>query len=136
MRLKKQHILLPAIGLLMAGSIFFSCTRDKGKITPACDTPAVISFSNDLIPLFHANCSISGCHTGANPTGNLNLDATAAYTNLMRRGSGYIDTINPNFSLLYSQMISASDPMPPTGLLNSCKTELVLKWIEQKAKNN
>jgi len=136
MRIKTNRSVLPAIAIVMAG-VLFNCTHDKGKITPAaCNTPAVVSFSQDLLPLFKQNCSISGCHTGGSPAGNLNLDASVAYTNLMRRGSGYIDTVNPGYSLLYAQMISTSNPMPPTGLLSSCQTSLVLTWIAQKAKNN
>jgi len=124
------------VALVIAGITFFSCKDDKGYIKPDCTLPETVSFSNDIIPVFDKYCNTSGCHTGSNPSGHLSLDATVAYANLMKHGSGYIDTINPNYSLLYSQMISTSKPMPPYGNLDKCKTSLIFKWIQQKAKNN
>ncbi len=129
-------IVISAVVLLPAGITFYGCSRDKGMIIPVCNTPATVSFSRDIIPLFEANCSKAGCHTGPAPAAYLNLDANVAYNKLMKRGSGYIDTVTPNFSLLYSQMISTSNPMPPAGRLDDCKTLLILKWISQKAKDN
>jgi hypothetical protein len=128
--------LLFAFCILITFTGFNNCTRDKGYIKPICNTPDVVSFDKDVNPLFQTYCSTSGCHTGSNPTGHLSLDAASSYTALMKSGSGYIDTIHPTFSLLYSQMISASTPMPPTGKLDDCKTGMILKWIQQKAKHN
>ncbi len=116
--------------------VFYSCKHDTGMIKPICTTPETISFSNNIIPLFIQNCSTSGCHSGSNAAAHLNLDAAVAYTSLTKSGSGYIDTISPSASLLYAQMVSASNPMPKTGRLDDCKTNLILKWIQQKAKNN
>jgi hypothetical protein len=101
-----------------------------------CNIPETVSFNNDLVPLFNQNCSISGCHSGNAPAGNLNLEPVVAYSQLMKKSAGYVDTIHPQYSILYSQMSSASTPMPPTGNLDQCKIDLVMKWIEQKAKNN
>ena len=68
--------------------------------------------------------------------GNLNLESAVSYGNLLDPQMGYVDTINPSSSLLYNSMNSTSNPMPPNGKLDKCKIELILKWIEQKAKNN
>ena len=132
----KCKIAVPIILIGLNGIAIFSCTAKKAELDPLCNMPQTVSFANDVLPIINANCSISGCHTGSSPTGNLDLDAAVAYTKLMKTGTGYIDTINPNFSLLYAQMISTSKPMPPTGKLDACKTGLILKWIQQKAKNN
>ena len=70
------------------------------------------------------------------PAGSFNLEPDRAYEELNDPGSGYLDTLQPHISLLYAQMISVSTPMPPSGNLDDCTTDLVLKWIEQKAKNN
>lgn len=132
----------------MAGSIlryfllvllFESCTHDKGKIVVpevTCNTPAVVSFSSDIIPIFDKYCNTSGCHSGSSPTGNLNLESSMAYSQLMKHSSGYIDTMHPDYSLLYAQINSTSQPMPPTGNLDKCDLNLIYKWIQQKAKNN
>ncbi|MGZ3883929.1 MAG: c-type cytochrome domain-containing protein [Bacteroidia bacterium] len=133
----RLHYFLSGLIIFLLATGITDCTKDKGQLPPpVCNTPAVVSFSADVNPLFQTYCSTSGCHTGGSPAGNLNLDAASSYTALMKPGSGYIDTVNANFSLLYSQMISASSPMPPTGKLDDCKTGLILKWIQQKAKHN
>lgn len=113
-----------------------SCAHDRAEPAVVCSTPDTVSFSRDLIPLFAQNCNDAGCHSGSSAAANLNLDAAHAYAALHASGSGYIDTINPKYSLLYAQMNSVSNPMPPSGKLDKCKLEMVLRWIEQKAKNN
>jgi hypothetical protein len=118
----------------------FSCRKDKGPVPePAavsCTLPDQVSYKNNIQPLFNAHCIDSGCHSGATPGGHLNLESSVSYAQLMKAGSGYIDTLQPNFSLLYAQMNSASNPMPKSGKLDNCTIGLVLKWIQQKAKNN
>ena len=124
--------LLPiCLCLLVAGS----CTYDHA-VEVTCMPPATISFSHDIQPIFDANCATLGCHAGYLSAGNLNLEAGQSYAELQHPGSGYLNTQNPRFSVLYAQMISASQPMPPTGRLDDCTLGLVLGWIEQGAKNN
>lgn len=115
--------------ILTAGS----CTYDH---LDDCSLPAEVSYSRHIQPIFDTYCTGLGCHAGPAPAGNLNLEAAHSYMELNQPGKGYIDTLQPNFSLLYAQMISVSEPMPPTGNLDDCTTRLVLRWIEQKAKNN
>ncbi|MCS6824251.1 MAG: hypothetical protein NZ529_08140 [Cytophagaceae bacterium] len=121
---------------------FTSCSSDHigpdNKNTAQClaDTLSIVSFSRHIQPIFTTHCATSGCHSGTNPKANLNLEEGKAYTSLMRPGWGYVDTLDPAGSLLYSAMTSTTNPMPPSGRLSNCDTKLVLKWIEQKAKNN
>ncbi len=42
-----------------------------------------VSFAADIQPIFTANCALSGCHTGANPTGSLNLAAGSSRAQLV-----------------------------------------------------
>ena len=129
-------MIIPVIFSLIAGMIICSCSYEKGNITKECVLPDTVSFNQDLVPIFTTECSIAGCHTSSAHAGSLNLEASAAYSQLLHPGSGYVDTLNPTFSILYSTLISSSNPMPPTGKLDNCKLKLVLKWIYQKAKNN
>jgi hypothetical protein len=117
---------------------FFGCTWHSGNdIIPGCNTVAdTISFNESILPVFNAYCSISGCHSGSAPAGNLNLEPSMAYTKLMQKGKGYIDTINPKNSVLYNSLTSANEPMPPSGRLDPCTLESIQKWMLQKAKNN
>ena len=98
--------------------------------------PDSVSFQRDIIPIFEKECSISGCHSGGTPAGKLNLESEVAYSKLSKKGSGYIDTLDPSSSVLYSSIVSKSNPMPPSGHLNDCSIKLIYKWMEQKGKNN
>ena len=129
------------IFLILIVVIFcFSCRKDKAPILgPAgvsCALPAQVSYQQHIQPIFNMYCVNGGCHAGGSPAGNLSLDASVSYSQLMKSGSGNIDVAQPNFSLLYSQMNSSSNPMPQTGRLDSCTIGLVFKWIQQGAKNN
>ncbi len=117
--------------------ILNSCTYDNLNLSPCNDqSNDSISFNNDIIPLFNNYCNTSGCHSGTSPEGGLNLEPLEAYTELMKPGKGYIDTINPKFSILYIQMKSTTQPMPPTGNLDPCQIEMIFNWIKQNARNN
>src|SRR5262245_25897574 len=105
---------------------FDSCISEKApNVILHCDPPPLVSFQQDILPIFNRSCNMGGCHAGSSAAGNLNLEPSQAYNDLMFSGSGYIDTVNPKFSLLYAQMISVSNPMPPTGKLDSCSIQLV-----------
>lgn len=124
--------------LLIAMTMTFSnCVKDQGVINKdiTSNLPDTVSFSKQIIPIFNANCSISGCHVGAYPVAQLNLSASMAYDQLFAKS--YIDTLNPEFSVIYIEMNSSTtNKMPPTGRLSDYDVGLVLKWIQQKAKNN
>ena len=114
--------------------ICFSCKYDH--LDAVCTPPATVSFSQDIQPIFKQNCSTSGCHSGTYPSANLNLESSVAYAQLSRKGKGYLDTLTPQYSVLFASMNSVSNPMPKSGRLSDCTVELVLKWITEKAKNN
>ena len=115
-------------------SISVACK--KATVEEVCTTPTEISYKRDIQPIFNSNCATSGCHSGTNSAGGLNLEASVSYQNLTVSKSGYIDTAYPRASLLYSSMTSISNPMPPNGKLSKCTTDLILAWIKQKAENN
>ncbi len=88
-----------------------------------------------LVKVDGSTYDITG-HSGALPTGNLNLEAGMSYAELHHPGSGYVDTLKPTFSVLYAQMISVTNPIPPTGKLDQCTLGLILGWMEQGANSN
>lgn len=114
----------------------FACTYEKVEPQLTCVSPEMVSFKKDVQPIFDSHCNTGGCHSGTSPAGNLNLEAAVAYAQLTKKSSGYVDTLRPSYSVLYGSMNSTGNPMPPTGKLDQCTLELVLKWIQQKAKNN
>jgi len=98
--------------------------------------PETVSFAKDLVPIFVSQCAIPTCHTGSSPEGNLNLEATVAYSQITRPIKGYLDTSTPVNSLLYNSLTSPANLMPPTGKMADCKIDLIMKWMGQGAKNN
>ena len=91
------------------------------------DTDTIeVSFAADIQPIFTDRCII--CHNG---TRNPNLTSGNSYTSL---SSGYINTNNPEESLIYKQ------PIPNGGgshlKYTQAEAALVLGWIKQGAKNN
>ncbi|MCX6183012.1 MAG: hypothetical protein NT150_13920 [Bacteroidetes bacterium] len=119
--------------------IFFSCTKtviddNNNSKTDVCSTPDTISFSKNIQPIFNKSCSNLGCHSGNNPPGGLNLENTKSLNSL--KGGGYINLGDPKSSIVYASMTSNTAPMPTSGKLDTCTTKLVLKWIQQGAKNN
>jgi hypothetical protein len=123
-------------GLFISSILFLAVSCKKARVEEVCSSPTTVSYKRDIQPIFNANCATSGCHAGKKPAGSLNLEASVSFENLSDSKSDYIDTVNPTTSLLYTSMTSVTNPMPPNGKLSKCSTDLILKWIEQKAKNN
>ena len=106
-----------------------SCTKDSASECTA------VSFQKDIWPIVATNCNLPACHTAATSNGIV-LDSAVAYTNMTKSGTGYIQVGNPSNSLLYEQMISLSQPMPPSGALDASITSKIKCWILQGAKND
>lgn len=126
---------------VMAVTLMDACAYKKAdelypSVSCPADTISTISFSRNINPVLTRNCATAGCHSGAAPEGGLDLDSAQAYAQLSKSGSGYIDTISPGNGLLYASLVSATDPMPPTGKLDDCTLKLILKWLQQKAPDN
>lgn len=104
-----------------------SCQWDQ-RIDPSLATPDVVSFSKDIIPTFQAQCSANNCHGG---TVSPDLRKGAAYNDLI--DGSYIDTLSPENSYLY-QKINIGGSM--AGHSDDVQRALILKWIQQGAKDN
>ena len=106
----------------------------KDIISPGQDPngpPQPVSFSGDLLPIFTASCSLSGCHDVV-PAHKPSLVAEKAYSALV--DGGYVNTAVPHSSLIYTEIKSGS--MPPGGALKASDTQKVLDWIRNGAPNN
>ena len=128
--MKSKIVLLFIIGLITTA--LSGCYKDV--LSPGKDPnapPQQVSFSGDLIPIFAANCTTSGCHDGV-PGHKPSLTAANAY-NAITSG-GYINTIVPTSSIIYGEVKSGS--MPPTGALKATDVQKILDWIRLGAPNN
>jgi hypothetical protein len=128
--MKSKKILVFIVGLFTV--MFSGCYKDV--ISPGKDPnapPQQVSFSGDLVPIFTANCTTSGCHDGV-PGHKPSLTAANAY-NAITSG-GYINTVVPSSSIIYGEVKSGN--MPPTGALKSTDVQKILDWIRLGAPNN
>ena len=109
-----------------------SCERDYLKPEQVSST-TLVSFSNEIIPIFVADCNATSCHSTVGGVA-LDLESGNAYDNLFIHGT--VDVAFPETSALYLRMNSTIDPMPPAGKLTQYKVDLVLAWIQQGANDN
>jgi hypothetical protein len=128
--MKFRIVVLLITGLVVAS--LSGCYKDV--ISPGQDPdgpPQQVSFSGDLLPIFTANCATSGCHDAV-PAHKPSLTAENAYKAIT--SGGYINTLVPTSSLIYSEVKSGS--MPPTGALKATDAQKILDWIRNEAPNN
>lgn len=119
--------------LLFAGLLYLSTSCQKDYFVPEpIEVPDTISFSAHVIPIFIESCATSNCHD----LGGISPDLTADNAYFSLTITGLIDTDNPESSILYQRMKSQTKPMPPSGLLQEAKTEIILNWIAQGALEN
>lgn len=115
-----------------------SCRYENLETESPCNRPLpdTVSFSAHVVPIFISKCNDAGCHSGNNPKGKLNLEPGKAYEQLTKKE--YVDIDEPSRSIIYTVLISDHEqmPPPPQTKLDDCSRKLILKWIEQKAKNN
>ncbi|WP_285654932.1 hypothetical protein [Allomuricauda sp. NBRC 101325] len=116
------------LGTLLFLILFSSCYYDHPEASTPSDT--VVSFSNDVQPIFNANCTV--CHPSLVP--NPNLSEGSSYPTLIN--DNYIIANDPDGSLLYQRLLGNPSIMPPTGSLPNSQIELIKNWIEQGALNN
>jgi hypothetical protein len=92
--------------------------------------PEVVSFSEDIIPIFNNSCNFSGCHVAG--FSFVDLSPGNAYEDLFRKDM--IDLDNPTLSRLYTKLIESNG----THESRSTPTEqaTILEWINKGAKNN
>jgi len=127
--MKNRSIRIIAALMVVFGTT--SCYKDI--ISPGTDPngpPMNVSFSGDLIPLFNDNCNSSGCHDGV--AHEPDLTPEGAYNDIV--GKGYVNTVVPGNSILYTEVKSGS--MPPSGALTAKQSQLILDWVRNGAPNN
>lgn len=131
MMLHKKIITL----IVLSGvSIFFlvSCYKNKTVILDAPEISRVVTFSQDIIPIFNNSCNTSGCHSigGKSP----DLSAANAFNSLAV--GNYLNTEDAANSSLYLWMTGKKGTPMPVGGINRDYNALILAWIKQGAQNN
>lgn len=114
--------------------------------TVMAGAPSSTTFSAIQTEVFNLSCALSGCHTGANPTGGMNLSAGMAYTNIVGVASSEVPALqrvspgNADDSYLVQKLegTAAVGARMPFGAapLSDMKIQNVRDWIDAGALEN
>lgn len=120
--------------------LFYGCEKN---ITTDSSKDPQIKPKLSSIQKFIFNPSCVGCHSGAAPSGGLNLSEGKAYSNLVNansRSSNLMRVVpgNSDQSYLMKRLTGANGitTMPPGGKLSQQYINAVGQWIDDGAKNN
>ncbi len=115
---------------IIAVCIFNSC--EWSYVEPPEPIPDV-SFNDDILPILVSHCE--SCHQVDKVSPELILSAEMAYNQLLYDGlnAPYVNTDDPEASSLYFRL---NLDMPQFGLLSTDKIAMILKWIQDGAKND
>ena len=117
-------------------------TIDGGFFLPD-DTRS--TFRGTVQPIFTARCATTGCHAGATPADELNLEAGLAYGNVFLRLPAHedehflIEPFDPSSSHLFLKILGEEEGerMPLGGPpLSDVDTEAIRRWILEGAADN
>ncbi len=161
--MKKTHIalsVLPALMLAGCGGGYDSSsgssesppaqTTDTPAAQPsepsAGETPAAVSFSGGVQPIFSSNCAFAGCHAGGSPAAGQDLSEGKSFTSIVGVaarsscvGTPRVNPGNPDASALVKKIEGTScGTRMPKGRepLSADKITLIRAWIQQGAPNN
>jgi len=120
--MKKKLLLI--IGLVILGITSCEYKYIDPIVVELPDDP--VSFAEQVEPIFQDKCAT--CHSSTNPI----LTEGDAYDNLIN--GNYVDTLAPESSVLYEK-VEEGHP-GGSSALNATQLALILKWIQEGAKNN
>ena len=126
--MKKPLRLTNTVVVIILVFTLSGCYYDK--ITDDTPPDQIVSFSNDIQPIFNANCT--SCHPTIEPLPD--LTAGNSYNSITN--GGYIVANDINTSTLYQRLLGNPGIMPPSGSLPASEINLIKNWIEQGALNN
>lgn len=92
---------------------------------------SLVCFERDIMPIFRANCALSGCHSDINPEDDLPL---TSYSKIMKK----IKPFNTSDSKIFKVITRNDDeimPPPPYSKLTIEQIEIIRKWINEGANN-
>jgi hypothetical protein len=119
--------------------------------------PTMVSYAQNIQPIFNTTCATSGCHAGPTvpASGNLDLSAGVSYANLVNQpSSAGCASVVPNVlrvkpgdtmgSMLWRKVDAdptrcfAAMPFGTAGLVHTAPNDFstIEKWIQQGALNN
>jgi hypothetical protein len=118
-------ILLMGIIILLLSSCYYD---NEEELYPAsnstCDT-SIVTYANKIAPILQQNCT--NCHSGAAPSGNIDLTTYANVFAYAQDGSLYGSvSFNPNYKSMPQGAPKMSD----------CNIAAIRIWVDAGAPNN
>ncbi len=101
-----------------------------------------IVYSQHIQPLFHQKCATSGCHTATSAAAGLVLDGWKGVMRGSERGVVMIPFRSKKSHLVFHinrdslRAPVAYPPMPPDKPLRDAEIKLVMRWIDEGARND
>lgn len=120
------HNLLLIIAAMVTAFAFTGCyydTEEELYGTEVCDTTNT-TYSGFIKPLMDAKCV--NCHSGASPSGQIDLSTYAAIKAQADNGKLYGSIAQ----------LSGYKPMPQGGKLSNCDISKVKIWVDRGAPQN
>jgi hypothetical protein len=129
---KKIAILSGFFALLMLA--IAGCSKTSTiVVNPGNSITETMSFEKDIVPIFTASCTMSGCHSAGAKSPD--LTATNAYKALT--DGNYYKANDPDNSVLMMWLTGKKSPVMPIGKGPDEKINAkIYAWIKQGAKNN
>ncbi len=147
---------LSAVAIVVLSAAGLACAGDgPGTTEPGGRNDSVpvgtpfASFSGSVQPIFTQRCAFSGCHAGASPGGDMNLEQGQAYGNIVDVISSVpsLKRVLPGFpdsSFLVHKIQGTQASVGGSGLrmpiTNCClsqdQIDLIRSWITTGARNN
>lgn len=124
--MKKFFTALSFITAVLITGCYYDVEEELYPPTTNCNTPATVSFSQHVNPLFQSYGCL-GCHGGGSPSGNVNLSSYNGVKAKVTDGR------------LFGAINHAAgfSPMPQGGnKMNACDIATVKAWIDAGALNN
>jgi hypothetical protein len=131
------------------GACGITCGPGSTCVASECQCGSkAISFKGEVQPIFDANCTSAGCHTGARPKEGLSLDAGKAYAELVGVATSecggartLVKAGDAGQSYLVQKLLGVDlctgSQMPKAGQsLPAAELALISDWICQGAPNN
>jgi len=125
MKIAKYQIKSIAL-IILATFIFAACEYSVIEVAPPELPDEEISFQTHILPIFENKCA--SCHISRAPI----LSSDNAYNSLV--SGNFINLESPEESPIYTKVLAGH----PGGNQTTTATEnaLILKWIQEGAKNN
>ena len=111
--------------LICTGILFALATGCEKYIIPPPVIEEGVSYSEKVQPIFDANCV--SCHSGG-----LNPDLRPDMSYEFLTTNGYVDTLNPESSLIYTKLTSG----PHESRATEEDKLTILQWITEGVQNN